>query len=388
MNTEQQAIAAEEERTLKVARQRHGEPLPDAIANVNRKIWPQEIPVRDLLRIVEAWAALARGVLRHLGVEVLGEPEMDAVAVRGAFAALSRMGPDALDFGRRSASDTVLVRHWEEHKVVYTIHPGLLEGLIDTTGSDRVPASVLRRLPHPNPLVLFPRAVPVSLSDGSPGLMRGFFVTGTLTVPRGMVRTSSADPEATGLQLCAFSQVGTSDSPPKAWDLSSVSVPLNGEFTVAEAAGRSADGWDADPDSALGATPELVGAWTREILRICLPVLLYACSSEPDRRSEASLPMKRKAKRKAPQPPRLYQLGYRVGPALLAPLRGSQGHSGGTSGRTVVPHMRRAHWHTYRVGPGRQDSYVRWLPPISVNPEGQPASVPTVIAVNPAREGS
>lgn len=36
------------------------------------------------------------------------------------------------------------------------------------------------------------------------------------------------------------------------------------------------------------------------------------------------------------------------------------------TGRTVRPHMRAAHWHTFRTGKGRTERIVHWLPPIPV----------------------
>jgi hypothetical protein len=43
----------------------------------------------------------------------------------------------------------------------------------------------------------------------------------------------------------------------------------------------------------------------------------------------------------------------------------------------VAPHVRRAHFHTYRVGPGRAGSVVKWLPPIPINMDG-PSVRPSV----------
>ena len=40
-------------------------------------------------------------------------------------------------------------------------------------------------------------------------------------------------------------------------------------------------------------------------------------------------------------------------------------------GRTVRPHVRRAHWHHYWVGEGRTRLEVRWIEPTFVLPEGK-----------------
>jgi len=41
------------------------------------------------------------------------------------------------------------------------------------------------------------------------------------------------------------------------------------------------------------------------------------------------------------------------------------------TGRTVRPHVRRAHWHHYWVGEGRTRLEVRWIEPTFVLPEGK-----------------
>ena len=69
------------------------------------------------------------------------------------------------------------------------------------------------------------------------------------------------------------------------------------------------------------------------------------------------------------------EVGFRIGSALreYRKVHHIDGHSGGT----VRPHVRRAHWHRFWVGPrnGERKLELRWLEPIFVNPGG--AMVPT-----------
>ena len=37
------------------------------------------------------------------------------------------------------------------------------------------------------------------------------------------------------------------------------------------------------------------------------------------------------------------------------------------SGFVMRPHIRKAHWHTYRIGKGRKETKVLWIPPIEIN---------------------
>lgn len=65
--------------------------------------------------------------------------------------------------------------------------------------------------------------------------------------------------------------------------------------------------------------------------------------------------------------PRQWDVGVRIGAALRAAYQREGTGEGEPTGRHVRPHVRRAHWHTYRVGPGRTESRLRWLPPVAVN---------------------
>ena len=68
-------------------------------------------------------------------------------------------------------------------------------------------------------------------------------------------------------------------------------------------------------------------------------------------------------------------VGTRIGRAIGEARRAYSGNSTHDTGRTVAPHMRRAHWQHFWVGPrkGRDDGkhgdelVVRWIPPIAVN---------------------
>ena len=68
-------------------------------------------------------------------------------------------------------------------------------------------------------------------------------------------------------------------------------------------------------------------------------------------------------------------VGTRIGRAIGEARKAYSGNSTHDTGRTVAPHMRRAHWQHFWVGPrkGRDDGkhgdelVVRWIPPIAVN---------------------
>jgi hypothetical protein len=109
-------------------------------------------------------------------------------------------------------------------------------------------------------------------------------------------------------------------------------------------------------------------------MRIGLPLLLYLASQEPDlrhRRDPERRPERRRPSRQEGGP-NWWEVGYRVG-AVLRRGEAEASPTGRTSGggRNPTPHIRRAHYHLYWTGPGRQEPRVRWLHPILVgDPEG------------------
>lgn len=106
--------------------------------------------------------------------------------------------------------------------------------------------------------------------------------------------------------------------------------------------------------------------------------ILYLCAVNSEARLatpiETSAPPRprKPAQQKlyAPQQETIWAVGYRIGAAIRAARAertdAKQNIPGAPSSRVVRPHIRRAHWHGYRVGPGRTGWKVIWLPPIPV----------------------
>lgn len=101
-------------------------------------------------------------------------------------------------------------------------------------------------------------------------------------------------------------------------------------------------------------------------------VLLYLCSGDSEthatRGRGAIQPTMKRRKSGARMPParkpEVWQTGFRLGAALRAATEAQ------SSGGSPRGHVRRAHWHSYWVGPkDNRRLEVRWLPPIAVNLE-------------------
>lgn len=71
----------------------------------------------------------------------------------------------------------------------------------------------------------------------------------------------------------------------------------------------------------------------------------------------------------AAEKPRTWDVGTRMGAALRRAYHAQQQGGSEGQGSVVRPHIRRAHWHGYWVGPknGPRKFDLRWLPPIAVN---------------------
>lgn len=69
-----------------------------------------------------------------------------------------------------------------------------------------------------------------------------------------------------------------------------------------------------------------------------------------------------------------YNVGFVIGKSFEKQLASGTEYQKSTAigtGRTVRPHVRRAHWHHYWVGEGRTRLEVRWIEPTFVLPEGK-----------------
>ena len=120
-----------------------------------------------------------------------------------------------------------------------------------------------------------------------------------------------------------------------------------------------------------------------------ISLLLYLCALNAeigDGRRQPERPQPKRTKRGErlfpPDRPTVWDVGLRLGAALRqAGVLGTENAPNDVIGRArgpVRPHIRRAHWHTYRVGPGKADARLKWLPPILVNiadPEALPVTV-------------
>ena len=162
--------------------------------------------------------------------------------------------------------------------------------------------------------------------------------------------------------------------------LFAVAVPLVGDLTEALESTTKASGIAVSPDFDVSTMASR--------LEPLVSLLLYLCSERPDVSGEwpPSRPHPRRTKKglrlfPPKVPPKPWVVGASIGSALRRARAGGEtkaDDTGGADRHRPRPHIRRAHWHTYRVGKGRQGTKLRWLSPILVG-AGDDSDLPVTV---------
>ncbi|MCS6867132.1 hypothetical protein, partial [Thermus sp.] len=267
------------------------------------------------------------------------------------------------------ASIVAALTAWRLTKGAYLLDPDLWRELRETR-LERIPVEVLLRQPELAPLILLPEPLEIG-----------------------------------GFQIDAFHLYFD-------WDPGRPGIPPHLEarflFWIREEGGYQGGSLVLDLDredleacveATLRRTPILQEAGAEEgrmseaeraYLSALLSAGLYLASEEPD---IAGAPRPRpRAPRKwkhlgTPRQPLLLPTGWRWGAALRkARAAQERGEPGPPGGRTVAPHVRRAHWHLYWVGegsrkdPSKAQARLRWVAATLVGARGlEPEDLPVVV---------
>lgn len=130
----------------------------------------------------------------------------------------------------------------------------------------------------------------------------------------------------------------------------------------------------------------------RDIIAKWLTLVLYLTAVNADIRRAPEAPFRRSKKvSDLPREVELLKVGERAGVRLREMRRYQIGHAsapGEGRHRSPVMHMRRAHWHTYRVGSRKlaiekRGTILKWIPPVIVNGTG---SVMETVTINRVRK--
>jgi hypothetical protein len=274
-------------------------------------------------------------------------------------------GTDSFDSVESFARMVVPLATWRITQGIYRIDPQVAEAIWNTPIDGQLPVELLFHLPEWCVYIETPGR---SLLSGK-GL-EGFFAhlnaaSGdnepelhlVLDDPAGVLHSIAIPLTASTLEeACRVASVDYSNYEHKIrWSNGSAAELTDERIAAVEPA-----------DAAVGLSP-------------LMSTLLYICSQSADYRDAAGIrnaPGKPAAvqTRKGPRVfppdnPTIWETGYRLGASLRCAVRPELGRSG-THRSPPVPHIRRAHWHSFWLGRLENVSErrlaVRWLPPIPI----------------------
>ncbi|MGW0626113.1 hypothetical protein [Streptomyces sp. NPDC002758] len=285
---------------------------------------------------------------------------------------------------------------WKENgRVCYDLHPELADALYRSK-MNAVPGDLFNRLPHINPMIVFPEAWPIADGKMGTAYVRCVFVVGWNG--NALCNTNDPDREGHALLFCynILNDAGE-EVPGGARDLIPLPTSLK-KFTVREAiefAGRWHQGKGMDNDTRKVFQP---------LLEKTFSVITYLCTDnrDVDMQEPPAWTQQRRKKtgkgRKAPdREPFWVRVGWYVGPKLHdARLRAATVKRDGISvpsGVEYGPQHRSGHFKTVWIGPGksgqRTQSTTTWVEPYWTKLEDLPEDMdpPTqVVPVGPQRK--
>lgn len=319
--------------------------------------------VRDTIEIMNVGRSDTRfaHVIDQLRAGVTGGGAAGAHQVRVLLAQLeASAGPDAASFMGVSVQTAEAAKLWRRHRVVYRVHPGLAESLLETDTRTAVPCEIFSRLPHPDPFVAFPTPLPAPIAkDGYLEIAEAPMIVGMLITGANEYEQicSTADPQVRRLNIALATRVRYEGQPP-GHEEATVFVPLDGKRSIEDLIDYT-EQWPT--------FGQITRDEQRSIYNLSLSLLLYLCSDSRDVREYRPENGRRGKKTRRPDQ-KLLDLGFDSGPSLQATRRiGPASDMRGEGGR-VRAHLRRAHWHTYWTGPRTAPTpEVRWLHPTLVN---------------------
>lgn len=282
------------------------------------------------------------------------------------------------------AQDLACVRLWRRHKTIYTIDSDLAVELPDTAPEHLLPGSgdLLKQLPHPNPLLILPWPIVIPTAEGPESVRyEAVYLYGIPASRSYFGLTNDAETAQLGMMFMGRTldetgrEVrvgGTTDH-----TISRVSLPIevmSMEDIITDVHRR------LSPNIMDRVMPS-VDTMVPQLLRPVIPMIIYLCAANAERRTAPSVATRRQGQKRKGKAARVVEHGYHLGPQLAAARRLAEVSAPSSpTGRRMRPHVRRAHWHTYRTGKGRVDTVVHWLPPTPINAHGD-ADKPTVVQV-------
>ena len=280
--------------------------------------------------------------------------------VRSELAAMVGRRPDAADIIWQDAPFTAGLAAWRVTRGVYQFHPALLDAVWDSTIDGQLPIDMFRFLPE--------WCVYIPVNPPRNGI-------------HGTFAFLDDDPEDSYWErhrLILLVDQGDA--------LVDVEIQLKPGADILGSLPMFS-GYELTP---LGPQPifmpadelQYLSPLVDDVVRPLISLVLFLCTRNDDLvagdngdESRPSRPTANLTGRgpvfPTPTEPRRWDVGYRIGAALQRAHRSQESVGPGRPGRAPMrPHIRRAHWHRYWIGPRNEPDnrsmLARWIPPIAV----------------------
>jgi hypothetical protein len=276
----------------------------------------------------------------------------------------ARFGQHMLALQDHIARHAVVDLWRQQGRVAYDLHPEMAAQLYRADLKGRLPGGLFRRLPHISPMVPLPRPWPFVSNTGVKGLIRAYFLTGSV----GQSFCPTTDPRSEGLVVMPWIE----------WDhavdgeYEAVATPLfalpntDKPFTLDDVI-DSTNTWAGVTDAA--GEKELVRPLVKQILPGFMSVLTYLCCDNRDVVEPQPVKARRGPRMQAapPREPFYVRVGWHIGPKLHDQRMLAQGGGRGAvavpSGVEYGPQHRAGHYKRVHHGPRRSLESVRWVDP-------------------------
>lgn len=275
--------------------------------------------------------------------------------------AAGKSGNDETHFKRLALRDTaVVLANWRLTKGIYRFDPSLCTAL-DEADVGNIPIRALGNLPEYAPYIV--------LDDVK-----------VLNIPvHGAWVSYIENPFSGELVIYLLCNVGDGD-------LMGLGLAKN-DKTIAENVEQIFSRMKKEGALSGSREEDMLRQFYLGVLHRMLPRVLYLCSKEPDlsgiRKPSTSKVMRGKSwieVHDEPEAVNEVEVGYRYGAAIRMwqEKRREEGKESAVTGLTVAPHVRRAHWHLYWTGKGRETPVSKWVAPTLVGYKAGEEIVPTI----------
>ncbi|MFI8089066.1 hypothetical protein ACIF9R_12220 [Streptomyces sp. NPDC086080] len=314
------------------------------------------------------------GRLRRLGASAL------VSVVLGQDVDESKLPPKAKDMDEfesllASASMVGSVKVWKRTRIVYDVNPDFATSLVDMELDTEFPNEVLKHLPHPDPVFVFrePRICKAPSDGGGEVAVRGFLVT-CQPRPNLVVSTMDVgeDDDDTSYRVVMILDLLPKSGKVKERAFVELLIPRgSGSTTVRKIIDEVRVSYGTGDGYVTPNNDGSLKTFMYEMALLAVPHMLYACCANPDVK-EASAPAQATRAKKGGRPKRqttVLRLGWHLGPAIRRFNAGIERlrRAGASTGKTVIPHVRRGHPHIVLYGVAKALKKVKWFPPTLVN---------------------